>query len=525
MSSSENSSDLAGNIITYVGVPLAVAGVLPIIWTMLMTFRSSRLIKSKLQRNNISAKVHSDGITRTIEVQYQRFAITPKRPMEPRNGGLWGKVRGLDIRMICEDNHAMHIPGGTWAILDWEKRRLPDQTQRLQHPDELRQPQAEINFEDLVTYLYDLGAVPNSTGWRKLRLSGLWTPPNVALMSSPTDSRKPLLITTSFGHADSQLSFALTTYWKDDWNPPERPILPLYSICIPSKEDPIAPVEPPNYIGEKAEIICEFSEIGITTAYERSYPTSSEGLWFAAIVTALKISHNTMTWKFDIPERMALFCRAATVPCGVLELLGIIESSQTPAWRIRNHAWEYGLLSTSRRIEEEVIAEELEKDLPLEAREAVVGRRFEENHRRQRLERDYDNIRERENKDLEIQQALQSPKWTVIRVADCGLSWLRNQERIGNITELEDVVLEIVRSMILDPQFSHSICAMLDRWKHWESQSGMREDDIIELQERPETFTKATLVVAIIAKSQEHPNNVSPDLKECLRNWKVVKLG
>ena len=36
---------------------------------------------------------------------------------------------------------------------------------RIQYEDELREPAAEIDFSDLVHFLLDWGAVPDSMGW------------------------------------------------------------------------------------------------------------------------------------------------------------------------------------------------------------------------------------------------------------------------------------------------------------------------------------------------------------------------
>lgn len=56
---------------------------------------------------------------------------------------------------------------------------------RLQYSDELQVPQAEIDFEDLVSVLLDRGAVPDVKGMHMLRLAGLWSPTGTRLLLSP----------------------------------------------------------------------------------------------------------------------------------------------------------------------------------------------------------------------------------------------------------------------------------------------------------------------------------------------------
>ena len=53
---------------------------------------------------------------------------------------------------------------------------------RIQYADELPEPPAEIGFSDLVHFLLDWGAVPDESGWEKLKSGGLWTPGGTVLL-------------------------------------------------------------------------------------------------------------------------------------------------------------------------------------------------------------------------------------------------------------------------------------------------------------------------------------------------------
>jgi len=56
---------------------------------------------------------------------------------------------------------------------------------RLQYSDELREPQAEMVFEELVEFLLERGAVPDAKGVGMLRVAELWTPAGTGLLVGP----------------------------------------------------------------------------------------------------------------------------------------------------------------------------------------------------------------------------------------------------------------------------------------------------------------------------------------------------
>ena len=74
-----------------------------------------------------------------------------------------GRVRGF-------------LRGESWRTFHWKKLVVGRKLYRIQYADELREPPAEIDFSDLVHFLLDWGAVPDESGWGKLKSGGLWTP-------------------------------------------------------------------------------------------------------------------------------------------------------------------------------------------------------------------------------------------------------------------------------------------------------------------------------------------------------------
>jgi hypothetical protein len=80
------------------------------------------------------------------------------------------------LSMIEEGRVRGFLRGGSWRTFHWKKLVMGRKLYRIQCADELREPPAEIDFSDLVHFLLDWGAVPDESGWEKLKSGGLWTP-------------------------------------------------------------------------------------------------------------------------------------------------------------------------------------------------------------------------------------------------------------------------------------------------------------------------------------------------------------
>src|SRR5512140_3375661 len=150
------------DVITYIGVPLAVLGVLPILYNTFLTLAALSQIKRILRHSRLTALVRSDVVNRVIEVELPRYAVRPHDRFNDR-AEYWSLSR-----------HPSPIKGGSWTTFNWRSHVIGLQNQRIEYADQLRQPQVEVAFDELVSYLLDLGAVPEPHGFRLLRSTGLW---------------------------------------------------------------------------------------------------------------------------------------------------------------------------------------------------------------------------------------------------------------------------------------------------------------------------------------------------------------
>ena len=363
----------ASDIITYIGVPLAVLGVLPILYNTVVTLAALSKIKRMLRHSQLKALTRSDVVNRVIEVELPRYAVTPLDRSEQRDE-YWSLSR-----------HPSNIPGGSWTTFNWRTNAIGVKTQRVEYADQLRQPQVEVEFHELVSYLLDLGAVPDPYGWRLLKTTGLWTPVGCALMMSPDGNHKALTV-APLDDSDGNLSLAV--HWSSYWTTRSHSSLPPYWVSIPAPRSLVPQTSDGGQASSSATLLeqepapasrsvkgdtksvngsvfdslqqeadanahraisCHVSTHGLITAlpadesgqttpdtlyidHLRISQLSTNGVWFASAVTAFGTSGQTLLWNYKIPDEILTFSRKDAVPCGVLEMLEFVTDADTPEW-------------------------------------------------------------------------------------------------------------------------------------------------------------------------------------------------
>jgi hypothetical protein len=133
---------------------------------------------------------------------------------------------------------------------------------------------------------------------------------------------------------------------------------------------------------------------------------------------------------------------------------------------------------------------------------------------------------ETQRREARTMEALQSPKWESKLVAEHNLRWLKDKNHMNSALPLKDAAGVVLHRMVLDGQFASQICKMLDLWKAWADNGGMRRSDYNALQDDQVAFAMASLLLAMIKDTiSALAGTISVDLQECLSIWKVVRLG
>ena len=213
----------ASDIITFIGVPLAVLGVLPILYTAVNSFVTIRRIKHTLHRHGLY-EAHTRGslMSGIVEVSLPRFSITPlDREEDPQL--YWGL-----------NPEASALKGGTWTLFHWNYVITGSRLYRLQYSDELQLPQAEIQFEELISFLLDRGAIPDIKGLHMLRLAGIWTPAGTSILLSPDTTQSALRVALP---NDSDGILSLSLQWAKEWDDRKDQSLPLGWIRLRIAEE------------------------------------------------------------------------------------------------------------------------------------------------------------------------------------------------------------------------------------------------------------------------------------------------
>lgn len=138
-----------------------------------------------------------------------------------------------------------------------------------------------------------------------------------------------------------------------------------------------------------------------------------------------------------------------------------------------------------------------------------------------------DRIRRDERRREErLREALVSPKWDAGLVARHNFAWLGKNGHHDEDRTQGEVVGDILHRMVLDGEFAAGMAKVLDAWRAWADNAGMRKGDFDELRENQVMFARASLLVAAIKDaSTAAEGTLAMDLQECLRLWQKVRLG
>jgi hypothetical protein len=385
-----------------------------------------------LRRSRLTALTRSDVVNRVIEIELPRYAVMPLDRFQNRSE-YWTLSR-----------HPSSIPGGSWTTFNWKTNAIGMKTQRVEYADQVRQPQVEIAFDELVSYLLDLGAVPDPHGWKLLRSTGLWAPVGCSLMMSP-DGREKALTLAPLDDSDGHLSLAVA--WSSSWITRDHVQLPPYWVRLPSpagksteprytaistlkkkdqtksqisgedqglvqngggaseaaSHDEADSIELEVHSNVEHDITCEISLSGLVTALIQGGPNRnttpenlyiehlrilsrrSDGVWFASAATAYGTSSQTILWNYKIPDDVLSFSRKETVPCGILVLLGMVDESETPEWATKHNDYGASLDQFAQRNREQRQAMEAEARMtPAQREQAVKDRMRKETDQRMR---------------------------------------------------------------------------------------------------------------------------------------------
>jgi hypothetical protein len=520
----------ASDIITYIGVPLAVLGVLPILYTFMLSVLTQRRIRSLLVHHGhrpVSTSRPHDGftlrsspMTSMVEVELPRYTIAP---LDRHEEEYWaGTNEGFEageeqhhhllergdraestLSMVEEGRVSGFLRGGSWRAFHWRKLIVGRKLYRIQYEDELREPPAEVGFEELVVFLLDWGAVPDSMGWEKLRSGGLWTPSGTVLLrkldSEDDDGEEKrrqrrndwVLRTSMPDESDGILS--LTIRWtRDDvagsvaemrgaaslppgWARLKQPaLLEPNDKRAENEKDLPARIEElksahKHSVGSASfrfhaednriqRLLWENNhvETGFVCEPFRYYEQSTAGLFFTCAASAL-LSHKQWggLWAFELPAEIKAFVRKDSIPCGVMVTLGLLPEQDAPEWSSegdnRNEAADRGRMH-HQKLTARLAAERLEATMPPEQARIHRANRQAKELQEFHNEMVASNTARREREERMVKDAIASPRMSIKKVAETCLVWLIEKGEVGREWTVEQVAEAVLYLIVVDLQ-------------------------------------------------------------------------
>ena len=562
------------DIITYIGIPLAVLGVLPIIYTRITSLITLRSIKHKLETDGVKPlSITSSLMSGVVEVTLPRFSITPlDRDEDPEYWKLSRRPSGLQ--------------GGTWTTFNWNCLVTGSRLYRLQYSDELQVPKAEVDFEELLSFLVDRGAVPDVKGIHMLRMSGLWTPSGTSLMLSPDTTQKVLKVALP---DDSDGILSLTLTWKSAWDEFDgglklRP--GWMSVDVPqfptnedekraSKEDTAAAKgEKRDFELEKATTQ-ELREDGVparasymTPAVEAIRPSlastpgslqlrfSSSGsaltissaiwkykngalaqnlslshlqkspasIWVPSVALSLGLTRSLPLYNHSLNPSLKALATRDTISSGVLVMLDIIAESAAPSWETK-----YDPHEDNRNIHARFMAQQraITAENKMNPEQASIARSKRQADELQAMSDDHfeRTRRDRERRTKRRQEAIASPRLGPEVVTTAALRWLVQQNHVKAEFSLQEANEIMLIGMIKENEHALSVCTVLEKWRSWSERGGMTIDDVDWLADRKQAFCNAACVMGLLNEVCAEESVVAADIRECVQHWKKVRLG
>lgn len=578
----------APDIITYIGVPLAVLGVLPILYSFIRAILVSQSIRQILRRHDLlrGAVTRASLMEGIVEVELPRCTITPlDRDADPE----YWKLNPDD---------PLPLKGGSWTVFNWNTLVTGKQLYRCQYKEELRIPEADIDFEELVAFLLDRGAVPDPKGWRMLKSIGLWTPTGTALLLPPRGMSGTALRLIPPNNADGVLSLQMD--WNADWDFRDAHSLPPFWVRLNqprcdkllaeatettpivkqlgnSQADQDGLPEPQETSTSSQNTIVADShsknESSSSTAQsiiqiiddkkgtitttpndsvrfkvdgdhiqrvffeDKGVPTGESlditnlgdtgSLWFISTASALGQTLNSSElWTFTIPSHITTFVKRKSIPCGVMVILGMLKNEDVPPWASPRPPLQESSQEISERMSREMYERRLEDAMPpAQAAEARKVRMMRQNQEYHDQHMARRRAWNEYEEKLEI-EAIQSPRLENNTVAEATLAYLVREKVVPEYYTTQDVAHAVLYLMIVDNAQAKIVADILERWVLWSQFGGMQKAQVDVLKQNKVAFCYAAALVTAVRLAQDGDGHLSSfDMLECLRLWKRVRLG
>ena len=448
--------------------------------------------------------------------------------------------------------------------MNWNYVVTATKTYRLQFSDDLQIPQAEVDFDELMSFLMDRGAVPDAKGLHMLRVSGLWTPTGTPLLVSP-DGLGSVLRIAGAGDSDGILSLALR--WEKGWDQREEESLPVGwmrlevpphptsviddlisdekkvherfppddlvvdeqqklrndGLPTPDLEKPYVNSTSTKYTPTPTSLRFRLASIGSVLSiqsptWEHSHmslpldsqtslthltsPSTTGYTLFPSLALTYALSNSLPLHTCSFPSSMlTLISPSSSVPAGVMVLLGLLPEDEAPDCGETKYDPHEGSSAIHSRFMASHRAMTAERMMAPE--QANVARMAREAEDRARMMEDAiaTTKRDRERIERREREAVGSVRLSAKVVAERALSFLGKEGKVDVKKGLQGAVERLLLGMIRKENWAvEGTCMALNRWKEWAAREGMSREDLAVVRGDVIAFAFAACAVGLIAE-------------------------
>lgn len=346
----------ATDIITYIGVPLAVLGVMPILYLFSSALYTRYCVRRKLQETGIlsNSNIRTKFMSGVVDVGLPVFRLIPYQ----RNDDPYWRRSGL-----------IPMDGASWKPFPLQTEVFSTAIVQLGPSDKIVLPAAAINFHEIVEFLLDRGARFCPQGIQDLSDSGIQTPVSTILMVVGPEPGATVMTVARPAISHATLSVQLQWASGLESSGRNRDSIPPTSVDV--SEFPDNDAQPrlamivnigarkvdsaePNFDGnieEKKEIRTAIGTV-IDTMNRNGL---HHNVWFATAIVAVFGALSGTTYKFEYDASKLFFCEQSMIP---LDLVLSIVDIRTDGTRNDED------LSTYRNIQDERISHRWEGKIP-----------------------------------------------------------------------------------------------------------------------------------------------------------------
>ncbi|KAK4690491.1 hypothetical protein P7C71_g6312, partial [Lecanoromycetidae sp. Uapishka_2] len=254
----------------------------------------------------------------------------------------------------------------------------------------------------------------------------------------------------------------------------------------------------------------------------RSHPTSG---WAPSIALAFGLSKSLPLYNHNLDPSLINLAGRESIPCGVLVTLDLLDESEAPPWETKYDPFERTQQHHSFFVaqQREIAAEN--RMSPDQARTARTKRLAAENQQRMDQVRQ-DLTQNRERAATRQREAIGSPRVDATAAANAALKYLRGEKLIVESDGSQAVVEALLVGVLKQEEQSIAVCTVLERWRAWSDRGGMTIEDLDVLAKNKLAFCNAACVMALMRDvSTKEESAVALDMRECVLQWKKVRLG